>query len=103
MHLFSVLRVKEASQGEIEEDYEETEEKSDDEAEGKSDQDESAEEQCEDNGSENEDDEDYEPDETSHDDDRVVPVDLALENFEESLDFDTWKEMLEGIKPREDS
>ncbi|KAL8213033.1 UNVERIFIED_CONTAM: hypothetical protein K2H54_060307 [Gekko kuhli] len=103
-------RVKKDHQGETEDDEEgeDDEENDDEEAEGKSDKDGSGDEHCEgcdceDEGSEDEGDEDYEPDETGRygDDDRVVPVDLALENFGESLDFDTWKEMLEGIQPRQ--
>ncbi|XP_015272822.1 PREDICTED: nucleoplasmin-like protein ANO39, partial [Gekko japonicus] len=104
-------RVKKDHQGETEDD-EEAEEEEEDETEGKSDNDGSGDEQCEASGwedesnedheDEDEGDEDYEPDETAHDgDDRVVHVDLALENFGESLDFETWKEMLEGIKPRQ--
>nr|XP_056701361.1 nuclear factor 7, brain-like [Euleptes europaea] len=102
-------RVKEDLQGEVNyeeteeesEDHEETEEKSDDEAKEKSDKDESGEELIEDSDCEDEDDEDYEPDETERDFDRVIPVEPALEDFGESLDFETWKEMLEGIKPRQ--
>ncbi|KAL8213032.1 UNVERIFIED_CONTAM: hypothetical protein K2H54_060303 [Gekko kuhli] len=108
-------RVKKDHQGETEDDEEgeDDEENDDEEAEGKSDKDGSGDEHCEgcdceDEGSEDDEDEDegdedYEPDETGRygDDDRVVPVDLALENFGESLDFDTWKEMLEGIQPRQ--
>ncbi|XP_060095155.1 nuclear factor 7, brain-like [Heteronotia binoei] len=85
-------QVKTDHQGEIE-DYEEAEEKSDDESDGKSDKDES-DEQCEGSYCEDEEGEDYERG------DRVVLVELALENFGESLDFETWKKMLKGIKPR---
>ncbi|XP_077180654.1 nuclear factor 7, brain-like [Paroedura picta] len=93
-------QVKEDHQGEVE-DYEDTEETSEDEAEEKSDQEENSEEPCKNSNSEDEDDEDYEPEEECHDgDDRVVPVEPYLESFGESLHFETWKEMLEGIKPR---
>uniref|UniRef100_A0ACB8FLK6 Uncharacterized protein n=1 Tax=Sphaerodactylus townsendi TaxID=933632 RepID=A0ACB8FLK6_9SAUR len=119
------LKVK--GEGRVKEDLpeedEETEEESDDEAEEKSDNgaeeksDDGAEEKFDDGAEEMksdedgsgketgkesdcEDDEDYEPNETSHDFDRVIPVELALENFGESLDFKIWETMLEGIELR---
>ncbi|XP_054832452.1 nuclear factor 7, brain-like [Eublepharis macularius] len=96
-----IEQVKEIHQGEIEDD-EEDEEKPDDQAEEKSNNAECGEDQWEDADGE-EDNEDYEPDESDHDDDddRVIPVELALESFGESLDFELWKEQLESIKPKE--
>ncbi|XP_048338846.1 nuclear factor 7, brain-like isoform X2 [Sphaerodactylus townsendi] len=81
-----------------EESDDEAEEKSDDEAEKKSDKDGSGEEQGEE--SDCEDNEDCKPNETNRDFYRVVPAEPVLQDFKESLDFKSWKKMLERIKPR---
>ncbi|XP_053144551.1 nuclear factor 7, brain-like [Hemicordylus capensis] len=51
---------------------------------------------------EDEEDEDYvadEDEEKETESDNVIPVELVLEEFKDSLNFQAWKEMLENIKP----